>query len=62
MQNSVKAALLVWGKTHDITVYQESETVWVAVGEYSGEHIEVKAPSENSAAALWREAARYRNR
>jgi hypothetical protein len=50
----------VWGKPHKISVYQKSKTVWIAVGEYMGERIEVKGSSSGSAVRLWRETARYR--
>lgn len=52
--------VLVWGKRHKISVYQKSKTVWIAVGEYMGHHIEVKSSSANAAANLWIDAARYR--
>ncbi len=50
----------VWEKPYEISVYQKSKTVWIAVGEYMGERIEVKDRSESSALARWREAARYK--
>jgi hypothetical protein len=50
----------VWNKSYEITVYRKSETVWIAVGEYGGERIETRGPSERTAAARWREAARYK--
>jgi hypothetical protein len=39
----------VWDKPHTITVYKTSKTVWVAVGEYNGQHIEVKDRSLKAA-------------
>jgi hypothetical protein len=50
----------VWNEGWKITVYQKSKTVWIAVGDYRGERIEVKGSSERSAIAAWKEAARYR--
>jgi hypothetical protein len=50
----------VWAIPHVITVYQKSETVWVAVGDYRGERIEVTGASAN-VAAKWVEAARFRD-
>jgi hypothetical protein len=50
----------VWAIPHVITVYQKSKTVWVAVGEYMGERIEVKGSSANVAAKYWVDAARFR--
>jgi hypothetical protein len=48
----------VWGKSYEIRVYQKSKTVWIAVGEYKGERIEVKGRSSRSAVMAWRDAAR----
>jgi hypothetical protein len=50
----------VWGKPETVTVYKRSKTVWIAVGEYLGKHIEVKGQSAGSAIKLWRETACYR--
>jgi hypothetical protein len=50
----------VWDKPHVVTVYQKSKTVWIAVGEYMGETIEVKDQSEGAALKRWREAATYK--
>jgi hypothetical protein len=55
-----KLVVTVWDKQHEISVYQKSKSVWIAVGEYMGKHIEVKGRSAASAAALWRNAATYR--
>jgi hypothetical protein len=56
----MKTIVKVWGKDHEIYVHQKSKTVWIAVGEYMGERIEVKGSSQSSAARAWQEAARYR--
>ena len=50
----------VWGRSHTITVYQTSASVWIAVGDYIGEVLEAQGRSESTAAKRWREAARYR--
>ncbi len=50
----------VWEKSCEISVYQKSKTVWIAVGEYMGERIEVKGRSKSSALASWTEAARFK--
>lgn len=50
----------VWGHPQKVTVYQKSKSVWIASGQYLGEHIEVKGRSETQAISSWREAARYR--
>ncbi len=50
----------VWDKPYEIAVYQKSKSVWIAVGEYMGERLEVKGRTESQALSAWREAARYR--
>lgn len=50
----------VWGKPYNIEIRQKSKTVWVAVGTFMGEPIEVKRSSARAAAKAWREAARFR--
>jgi len=50
----------VTGEPYTITVYQEFESVWVADGEFRGERLTVKAPTEGLAVGSWREAARRR--
>lgn len=56
----MKHTVQVWGKPHEITVYQKSKSVWVARGEYLGESIETKGPSEGAAVKRWREAAQFK--
>ena len=50
----------VWNQPQQVTVYQKSKSVWVAVGSYMGERVEVTGRSETQALGNWREAARYR--
>jgi hypothetical protein len=50
----------VWAIPHVITVYQKSGTVWVAVGDYKGERIEIEGSSAD-VAAKWVEAARFKD-
>ena len=50
----------VWNQPQQLTVYQKSNSVWVAVGTYMGERIEVKGRTESQALGSWREAARYK--
>jgi hypothetical protein len=50
----------VWNQPQQVTVYQKSRSVWVAVGTYMGERIEVKGRTESQALGSWREAARYK--
>jgi hypothetical protein len=52
----------VWDKSCLVSVYQKSKSVWVAVGEYMGNRIEVRASSNNSALAHWRRAALYKGK
>jgi hypothetical protein len=55
-----KCTVHVWAVPHVITVYQKSETVWVAVGDCMGERIEVEGSRAN-VAAKWVAAARFRD-
>lgn len=57
---TMKQTVDVWGKPIEISVYQKSKSVWIAVGEYLGESFESKGSSASSAAQHWREAARYK--
>ena len=50
----------VWSRRYEISVYQKLKSVWVAVGDYEGQRIEVKGRSQSQAVASWREAARYK--
>ena len=58
--NTMKHTVLVWDKPQEVTVYQKSKSVWIAVGEYMGKRIETKDSSEGAAVKRWREAAQYR--
>ena len=51
----------VYAIPHKITVARKSETIWVAVGDYRGECIEVKGSSADIAAKYWADAARVRD-
>ena len=55
-----KHIVKVWDEQFEITVVQKSKSVWIAAGTYMGKTVEVQGRSEGSAAAHWREAARYR--
>jgi hypothetical protein len=50
----------VWNQPEHVTVYQKSKSVWIAVGVYMGERLEVKGRTESQALSHWREAARYK--
>ena len=52
----------VWETDFEITVYQKSKAVWIAVGQYKGKRLQTKGPTRQSAVARWREAARYRGK
>ena len=51
----------IGGKPHEVTVYRDSKTVWIAAGRYMGETLEVKAQSAGSAIELWKDAANKGN-
>lgn len=51
MEHTVK----VWEQPQKVSVYQSSKTVWIAVGEYMGERVEVKGRTESQALSAWRE-------
>jgi len=59
-QQLYKRTVHVWAVPHVITIYQKSEAVWLAVGDYRGERIEVNGSSAN-VTAKWVEAARCRD-
>lgn len=47
-------------ETHHRGVIADRLTVWIAVGTYRGERVEVKSKSPGSASTLWRKSAEYR--
>ncbi len=49
----------VWGERYELSVLQESESVWIARGEYKGKPFQGQGRSATAAAASWREQARY---
>jgi len=55
-----KVTIRVIGEPYTIDVHAESESVWVADGEFRGERLTVKAPTEGLAVGSWRESARRR--
>ncbi len=65
----MKHQVTVWGKTYEVSVYQKSKAVWVAIGYFdqvlvepgkTAEEIRVQGRSEGAALSLWRETAKYR--
>src|SRR5689334_7251096 len=59
MYQSMKRTVRVWDKQYEISSYQTSKSVWVAVGEYEGRRVEVKGSSASSAAKHWQATAHY---
>jgi len=57
---TTRTTVLVWNQPYEISVYQKSKTVWIAVGEYMGKHVETKGATQSAAISHWREAARYK--
>jgi hypothetical protein len=53
-------AVKVWDRPYRVTVHQSSKTVWIAAGDYEGQHISVKSRSANSAVSAWIDAAKYK--
>ncbi|MGB7783064.1 MAG: hypothetical protein WCF86_16365, partial [Pseudolabrys sp.] len=43
-----------------IQVYQAARNLWIAVGEYLGEHLRTRGSSPARAASAWRKAAEFR--
>ena len=59
-RQAYKRTVYVWAIPHVVTVYQKSKTVWVAVGDYMGERIEVEGSSANVTARRAERVARQR--
>jgi hypothetical protein len=55
----VKVRVQVWDEPVEIEVYQQSKTVWIAVGEYNGKSHDVKRSTPGAAAKGWADAAKY---
>jgi hypothetical protein len=60
-QEAYERTVHVWAIPHVITVYQKSNAVWLAVGDYRGERIEAKGSSADVAANYWADAARFKD-
>ena len=60
MMTVEERTVLLYDTPCTITIFHPSKTVWVAVGDYKAEHIEVKGPSANIAAKRWVDEARSR--
>jgi hypothetical protein len=48
------------GRLQNISVYQQSKTVWAATGKYMGEDHQAEGPTANSAAKRWQQWATYK--
>jgi hypothetical protein len=51
--------VIVWDKQYKVSVDRISKSVWRAVGDYEGHHIETKDRTRSTALKRWREAAKY---
>jgi hypothetical protein len=60
---TMKRSVRVWDGDEpcEITIFQKSKSVWIAVGQYMGKTLEVQGRSAGSAASLWRDAAHYKS-
>lgn len=56
----MKERVTVWGKPYEITVHKKSKSVWIAVGDYMDETLEVQDRSRSSAVKAWCDAAKYK--
>jgi len=59
-RNPIERTVRVHEELLKIIVYQKSPTVWIAVGDYMGERIEVKGSSVTTAEKWWADAARVK--
>jgi len=55
-----KYSVTVHRKEYEVSVNQQFEAVWRAVGRYGDELIEATGRSESTVLAIWKERARYR--
>jgi hypothetical protein len=56
----MKHTVQVWNHSYEVSVYQKSKTVWIAIGDYEGQQIEGEGRSETQALGSWRESATYK--
>jgi len=49
----------VWDMPYEISVHQQSKSVWIASGTYMGSQLQVKRPTRGAAMKGWIDAARY---
>jgi len=55
-----KYSVTVDRKEYEVSVNQQTEAVWRAVGWYGKELIEATGRSESTVLAIWKEMARYK--
>jgi hypothetical protein len=60
MMTVEERTVLLFDTPCTITIFHPSKTVWVAVGDYKGERMEVKGSSANTAAKNWIDEAHIR--
>src|SRR5207247_6438821 len=58
MAKTSQRAVSVWGRSQTVTVNRISKSVWIVVGDYQGDRIEMQGSSQLSALSRWQEAAR----
>jgi hypothetical protein len=56
-----KRKVSVLGELHEVNVYQQAESVWIAVGDYMGQKITAHDQSAGAAVKSWSEAARQKS-
>lgn len=52
--------VMVWDKPYPVTTHRKSKAVWIASGEYRGEHHSSEGRTEGAAIKRWREWAEYK--
>jgi len=50
----------VCGCAYRIQVYRVAKNIWIAAGEYLGEHLRTRGSSAARATSAWRKAAEFR--
>jgi hypothetical protein len=55
-----KHQVRVWDQPYEVETYRKSKSVWVASGEYMGEHHSTQDRTEGAAVKRWCEWARFK--
>jgi hypothetical protein len=58
MENAVKTVTVLGGR-HEIVVYKQKGSLWLASGEFMGQPLQVQAPTRIAAAREWRDVAGF---